>query len=735
MQPKFIKNLDRSDDRALFVLAVIGIIVGIFWWANATLVYDDVLLTTKDSSPFGFQFLVDRDGWLRTLVRFFGLDLPDQYRTYGLSRTFQFLLWSIGIFSASSYAILISLFHLISTLFLYALLVALKKDKNFALALSMLWAVSPFIWTSAFHHYSYLTLPTQLLIVGSYLLLTVPEAKQKRLIAIVLGVALGLTGEMHFLAVPLVLVGLAVASKQRPVLSASLWAVSSMVLATSAHYLMWKTFEANPSLRPRFALSLLHDLDYWTFRISAAAKAVYFSFSIPLSEMAGQDVVWLAVTAFFLSLATFAAFLWVSRGVNKPLINLPARTGLRFAGFLMAVACAYFLIFMVVVVLTDSIPHTMPRRYGYVPLTIALLAICSAVSATVSRRVYQIALMSLVVGIVSAISIRHQGVLIPAIRASDDKLSEAIKAGLKNNPEKGILFFNASDKEFPRTTIYPDSLGPNMQRNEGTEYTQATYGTYWPSSMQATMFLKAAFACDVSKILDNGKIKMVCPYGAIAAYTEREKAIVVANLGFDEIDPFGKNVRVFGSVAEFEPYFFARKIVRGTDSHTLPNADSFAVGIDEISSDGVLSNSLINKNFSAPLPPVSKKWLQNYGWTSDEANVADRIQNAPADLNPAAHLQYAFTLLKSDVDIYLDFQATPQQKAGTSLFEVQVSWNEGPWVSLGELDAVQINGGKSFSIRLTHFDTRSFAFKVSRVPSANDRPLIRSVRVVRRDST
>jgi hypothetical protein len=711
----FQRMTKDSDSRALFLLAFVGVIIGIIWWLNATLVYDDVILI-KDLHSFGFQYITVRDGWFGAFMHFLLLDLPDQYRTYGLARASQFLLWTFGISSAHSYSVLISFFHVVSALALYGLLSRLKFAKSSALASGLIWMLSPFIWTSCFHHYSYTILPTQMLIIGSYLLIKLPENRKKSLLAIAMGIVLGLTGELHLLAVPLVLIAVAIAAKNRAVLRAAILTIISMILAISVHYLLWRLFEANSSMHQRFALSLSHNPAQWKSLIYVAIKSIYFSFVIPLKKLSEGNFAWIATATFFSSLGFFTALIWVDKRTSASQDKLPAPKDWRLAGFLFATAGSYFLIYGLVSVLSNSIPHTMPRRYGFVPLTLILMATCSALAALVSRNIYKKALLSLFLGTVTAFFIWYQVIFVPEIRASNNTLTEAITNELKDDSRKGVLFFNASNKEFPRAAVYPDSLGPSMQDSEGTELTQSGYGTYWPSEMNVTRIIEAPFACDIVGSLDNNKLRTACPYGSVIRDIKARDAIIVANLGFNSSDPFGKHISIFKNFDDFEPYFFSKMIVTDADPTVMPRGDFFSINLNEISP-GVKTGTIFpNKDFDSPLVLDPNSWLKNYGWVSKSS------ESTP---------EYAFNFSESDVNVYLDFPGKNRQPTGE--FEIQVSWNNGAWISLGKLDANTINNSKPFSIRMSHLNTETFKFKLSAVSDDKHIPSTQSIRIEKRE--
>lgn len=125
-------------------------------------------------------------------------------------------------------------------------------------------------------------------------------------------------------------------------------------------------------------------------------------------------------------------------------------------------------------------------------------------------------------------------------------------------------------------------------------------------------------------------------------------------------------------------------------------------------------------HFTVSSGTAVKTWLQNYGWVSGK----DRVYKQPSVVTDSKYYQsnrngscvYAFKFLESDVIVDLDFRELWGRKPGQRVFDVQVSWNDGLWVSLGHIDPSLINGDESFSIRLSHQNTHSFAFRLSSIP-------------------
>jgi hypothetical protein len=736
------KKLHEEDSRAVLVLILAGIVVGMAWWFNATLVYDDI------GFPVWIPTSVHQIGWFKTLIRiFFGLDLTHEYRTYGLSRIVQFFLWSSGMAFIPVYAVLIALSHLATALALYSLLVLLRIERIIALSLGLMWLFSPFIWTSCFHHYSYLILPVQIAIVGSCFLVTRrTEIKQQKILAVGLGIALALTGELHLVPISFALIVIAVVSRSRSTLRASFLVIFSMMLTIVSHYVVWKTFAADYAHKHRYTFSFFHDRDYWIGKIFAAVRGIGRTIIDQLSEIAGHDVVWLLTTTIITSLVVFASLTWVlkKRGEGICKGEVSARSSLSVAGVLLVVSLMYLAMFIVVTVLSNMIPPSMPRRYGFIPLTLMLSAIILAVSALVSRRLSKMIVLSVLIGVMVTLFVRHQGFIVPATRAADDKLSEMIGSKIKEEPTKPVLFFRASEKIFPQISIVWAGPGPAMRPMTSDELSQAKYAIYWVSNNHITLRLGAPFTGELGRVTSDKKIKIVRPESPSAAGKKTDvidgsKVLIVANLGFDEYDPFGKQVRVFSSFQEFEPYFFLKQIVRNVDNWGMLTGDVVAIDLGAVSLNVVSENVLPDKHFNDSKATTSKDWLINYGWLAggDGVYIHPSISICPEYYRTyrRGNFDYAFEFLESDVIIDLDFWELFNKKPGERLFDVQVSWNDGAWVSLGHVDMALINGNKPFSIRLSHQNTHSFKFRLSALPGTRDVPFIQGVRIARRTSS
>lgn len=727
-------NAKPTDRRALLVLFIVGIIVGVFYWFNATLVYDDIAF------PSNFSGLVDRIGWFKSLIKIFTLDLPNEYRTYGISRVIQFLIWSTGGSSVAVYTIFISLSQIITTLVLYTLLIKIKIERIIALSMGLMWTLSPFIWTSCFHHYSYLILPIQITIIGSYFLITINNPKKLTLFSILLGFIIALTGELHLLAVPFILIAIAIASGKKIVLRRSFLVILSMVTTVSIHYLTWKTFAANSIQSQRFSINLSHDINFWAYRFFVAIRGIGRSILEQIGDIINHNFILFIIISLISSILVYAGFTWFINQYNKKTNEEDENTkhsSLRLALVLFISSFIYLTTFILVVVISDSVPSSMPRRYGYIPLTILFSSLVIFLYTLCTKPLHKKIMLSVLIGALTSLFVIHQTIIIPNTRLADDKLSEMIKSAIKENPSKIVLFFSSSEKIFPLTSIDTSALGPAMSDFTRAEVTQAKYGTYWPAYINITKVLGAPYTCLLGGVKNYSEINLICPpWQENPGIIDDSKTIIVANLGFDKYDPFGKQVRVFKNYREFEPYFFSKQIIKDINwAEPLLN-DTVAIDLGTISSKVAFDYIFPDKHFNDPILMTSKKWLINYGLIKGDDSIYslpnDSINSDYYRSNRNGSFSYAFKFSESDVDINLDFWELWNKKPKERLFDIQVSWNDEEWVSLGEIDPALINGNKPFSIKLSHQNTRSFSFKLLPVTGTKDIPFIQGIRITKR---
>jgi hypothetical protein len=352
------------------------------------------------------------------------------------------------------------------------------------------------------------------------------------------------------------------------------------------------------------------------------------------------------------------------------------------------------------------------------------------ITVLAKKRIGKTIILSVFLGLMVTLFIRHQFIMLPATIAADERLSMMISKEINKAPSKSVLFFRASDSTFPRKMIGPAPRGVTSE-----EVSQAKYSSYLVAAyMNVSKALGAKLTCVLGGV-EGGRLKLVCPpWEKNPGTILPSEAIIVANLGFNELDPYGESVKVFQNFVDFEPYFFTKKIIRDVNLDGM-SGDVVAFDLGSATSAAVISDILPDKAFNSVVEKFPQNWLLNYGFKAGINSVYKQpnlfISFEYYRSNRNGSFEYGFEFLESDLTIDLDFWELFQNKSGQRVFNIEVSWNDGPWVSLGEIDPFLINGDKPFSIRLVHQNTRSFAFRLSPMKGSKDIPFIQEVRIAR----
>ena len=301
------------------------------------------------------------------------------------------------------------------------------------------------------------------------------------------------------------------------------------------------------------------------------------------------------------------------------------------------------------------------------------------------------------------------------------------------------MFFVGSDPAYLDTSATTATSGPKMDRLPGLELYESPFGYYWTSQRYGVNVLGFRYAAMPKLMTDTGAIKLGGRVGKSnhPAQVQPDDVIVVANLGFDTLDPLGKNVRVFRNFDEFAPYFFGRRIDREPLSLGTVPTDEF--GIDMGRTAGLPLDDLggmPDKKYVDTIGPMSRDWIENYGLLSGQDTVytnPDVSRNLPyyrTNRNGAFTYGVSFRNVGL-VEVSLDFWEQWGRRIGERAFDVEVSWDGSTWASLGPIDPASINGQKPFSIRLVKHGPKVFQFRTKPTPTTKDIPMIQGVRIRR----
>lgn len=499
--------------------SVFGIfIIGIYTY-NAALFHDDLFLVEYLPKLIQGNHLIEG---LKTI--FFSLDLPGEYRLYGLSRTIHLLLaLSVGS-QAFYYGTFLGISQLVTAWGIYQLLRGFSIDFFQALIGAFIWIFSPFSVTFCFHHYSYLILPFQITVVAALvlqqLLLEYSNKKRtsysvwlQRLILLMLGCCIAWTGEAHL---PLSVFILGVTAFFTPSKQSSAQRITELVLILAPiitgvifHRFMWMILIPKVSrqqARYHFSLPkidiIINYLNMFFISLWLGIKEQI----VPIIMFVGNKIsLELMNCIFFLSLLLSQLL------KNFSFLNFNKVNHVQIVFFLPLVfllACAVsFLVVMILSVGSGQISMVFPRRYGYVPYTLLIMFIASFFAEPKVRQ--YIGFFPVIAFSLAAFSLwlQLQLICLPTIRQQDQKMWNRISATSHGMLEPSILFINA----------YNSPNAPNFQIGYGTpvlrglnfpQIFESSLSCYWQASQYARFILGFKHSSYRYTILDSNKLRV-----------------------------------------------------------------------------------------------------------------------------------------------------------------------------------------------------------------------------------
>ncbi|BEI34789.1 hypothetical protein PHIN6_03070 [Polynucleobacter sp. HIN6] len=705
-----IKKILTHKEKLIIIL--VGLYIGSLWWVNKTLVYDDINL------PNNFEALNDSIGWVNSFIKIFALDLPNEYRTYGISRSIQFLLWSFGLSNIYVYTLIIIATHIVTSFYLYNLNIRLGINNISALFVSLIWVCSPFIWTSCFHHYSYLILPVQILIIGISLAIN-DKFNLSVKSSVIFGFLLALTGEMQVIAAPLAMLLVSRVIKSNRLNNFFKITVLSQYVVITIHFLIWKFYVSSEATTARFSIkeqSLYSSYTGLLTTLNSIVKTFLFQFEL--------------VNFIFFALYILPIFLLFYLYINIKLKEINYSNNLiKFSLGYFLLSISFLLIYVLTVVISNSIPDFMPRRYGYIPFTLILISFYLLIDSFTKKLRTKIIVSLFYLFVVLFITSFWQLVNVNSIKKNDLILQNIIPnaAESKNNS----IIFIASDQRYPTILDYYSS-GPAMGSMLFSENTQARFSTYWPYQLE--MKLKGYLnACGLTEILQFDSIVNCPKWQSLLTRINNEDTIVIANLGFNKEDIYGKNLRVFKNIKEFEPYFFSKFINKNVINYEISSdAKSLAIDLGNNLSISTSLNSgvLYDKEFFSPFNGVN--FIKNYGLIS---GINSTYSNP--NINPSLYFyrtnrngDFIYQILFDSYSKYrISFIFWEQwQKANSQrIFDLDVSWDGLNWVNVGEIDPYRINQNMPFSVDITKNAINKIYFRLVKKEFSADISMIQGV--------
>lgn len=743
MDPISTRFADERTKRSNVLLLVFGLLLIVAYLVNSVVIYDDLYL------PGYFSGLVNAKGQLQaTWMIFTGADLPLEYRTYGLSRLLQFALWNLVGAKSFIYPMIIATSQLATALLLVSVLRRARVPEPASLLVAGVWLISPFSLTWTFHHYSYLILPFQLLVLTLFTFQRMHELRRKYLVAAMLGVGCALTGEMQLPAAFAIFVLVLVSSKDRETRKAAGLSLLLFALSLALHRMNWVMFIRYEHMPQRFSFHLADQhFGKLAGAIGTAIGSIYVALEQQVVEMLSSGMLW----GLGFALGSMACFLFCI--ARSQTLRVPfGRVEMKLAALLFLVGAVSISLYVVIAVTSGASVFVMPRRYGYVPLTLMAAAAVLVVAELLnllswpdfgSRRVgYALGL-----GVFAMLAGQWQIRGLPAERRLDERVtSEVLKA--RGNlppgqpPVKTGLLFVGSDSKYRDGVGEGSTIGPKMTRFEQRELSESPWGIYWTAKSYLVDFLGFKYAAMVSHCVpdttDGADRTLRCDsewaYPIKTNTVKTKDVVVVANLGLEKFDPRGEKIEVFDSYEAFMPNDFGRRIERGALPVATAFADEFIVDLGQKKVDAARGGVVFpDKTFAEPRASASG-WVRNYGLKTGD----DRVYSHPdirKDLesfqtNRNGEFSYGFEFENAvDVEIGLDFWEQWGRKPGERLFALEVTWNGGDWASVGVIDMASLNGERPFSIVLNKKAAASFEFRLKPVQGTTDVPVIQNIRM------
>ncbi|MDR7376283.1 hypothetical protein J2X19_000941 [Rhodoferax ferrireducens] len=734
----------EKERKSNVLLLLVGVFLVFSYVKNSVVIFDDLYI------PRHYSDIVTGEGWLRAAVTIFtGGDLSREYRTYGLSRLMQFSIWSIFGGKSLIYPVLISISQILTSLLLIRFFRKLKTSEPMALFVALAWLVSPFFITWTFHHYSYLIFPFQVWIFTVYLAIYAGERNYYFWIPTGLGVACALTGEMHLPAALLSLLFLSIFPKQTAVRKFAIFALLAFLAALFLHRLNWVFFIRDNNLPQRFSFQVNNfDISKVFDSVWLSIYSIYLSFARQIADISGEGLWWGGLLAIFL---VIAFLLCIAKEKDIP---GEKKIEIHIASGLLLVAIASFSLYVLISVTLGEKAPIMPRRYGYIPLTLIAIAISILLAEVLNllswpSRGYQRIGYAIALGAFLALSGQFQAVVLTKQRKIDAKLTTALlqakmTSEKTENKNKSVLFFVASDSKYWEGLGDGSVLGPKMESFERRELFESPWGIYWTAKSYSVDFLGFEYSAMVSHCKSdslNGLIRSLScdsewAYPMAKKTIDAKNVIVMANLSLEKFDPNGEWIKIFHNYAEFEPNNFSRRIERDALKIATTFSEDFSVDLGQKDPSLVVGRGVVVDKLFTDHVAIPSDWVANYGLIDggdavySHPDIRSDLASYKTNRNGAFSYEVEFKR-PTNVEVSLDFWEQWGRKQGERVFYLQVSWDGVRWADVGAIDMAAINQDAPFSIILKKKDITLFSFRLKPAEGTKDVPVIQNIRLRR----
>lgn len=737
------------NEPAKWVIGIAGLLATLFGVLNSTLIFDDPFLYEH----FG-KILADL-GFIKSLgVLFLNLDLHvgvPEYRTYGLSKVLHFFLWLIFDANAWMYSAFIGLSQVATALLFYSMCRRWNVGALQSLLLALVWLLSPFAVTTCFHHYSYLILPVQITLVTVFFIQRWMESGKGGLwpsvpFLILAGICIGLTGELHlfFAVVVLGLVfhksGSVMNFKQR--LNAFALIVGSMFMGIAVHRAIWSLLGASVDVQrfnysvPTFSRLLKNSSDY-VFSLPKGA-------GVQLEQIIGYSP--LSATVFVLVTAGMCVllhFIW-KRGWGVQSERENGASGNRLvtlsSGMLLLLVASAFGVVWIHAISLGQVGEVLSRRYGYVPYTLACMAlVCFLFDLRIRMRLGVLPALffvSAVAGLWAALQL----VCLPQVRSQDELLWGKIQQAIRGKSNPHVLFANSSSSPRPtgfdspgiRSTKFPPLFeSPFVRYGWQGQYLKVALGVKGTGDQfepggNSTVVLNGQL--ESIHFLASGAITV--PEESLVVVMDRRHVIPAWRDGMDDVE-------VLSSWAEFKstPAYLRIKIEAGWGGFISgvfnDPREEVAIDLGQKALTQV-PGLLPDKAFDAPV--ISKSIVLNYGLESGDDSVYSPNGNSGAPLsyfstNRHGTFTYRIEFLDTKPKLVsIDFMDVWAGSPGHRVLALQVALGE-KWVDLGVIDTFGVAGREPFSLKIPVADVSSIRIRFKADPSSKDIPFANGIRV------
>lgn len=721
-----------------WVLLGVALLFGFYFVKNAIGGFDDFYLPTKF---MGMNRAYGVLGTVWTLLS--GGDLPSEYRTYAVSRLLQYAIWTVAGASPWPYAIFIVTAQFLSSCALYRVFKALNFSEALALGGALLWFLSPFSINWSFHHYSYALFPWQVCIAVCYVIGAPWKRSERTYHALLgaLGVVLALSGELHLVAAPLLVLCFAIAAHGGRWKAAAGAFYVAYFLALGTHWLIWRLCFYDASVAARFEVIVVSDASQMWLRLVSVISSILLSLESQVAEVVKPGF----IVGALCGIATAAVFWRACRG-ESPQAPVSSKNvyGTLF-GCLFVSAGLALSIYVSVSVLSGQISEIMPRRYGFGSLSLLVLAapfFLLWLFGGGENKEKQ--LVTICIGLVSSISWQLLIIDVALVRARDITVSDSLRFAAQQGATaggggKGVLFFMGSDPAYYAAEAGSATRGATWNDLTNTELYGSPFAFYWTAQHYVSGPLALGFAAMPKNLRADGFVEVAgSPYGDYSPAIKPEDVIVLADLSLEAYRSGGANLKTFSNYRQFEPNHFLRSVNR--DPLLLGSLALDEVAIDlgrKSGSDATEFIGLPDKSYAEPMGATPKSWFGNYGLVSGEESLFTH-PNIGADFayyRTNRNGDFAYRVDVKDVsllEVSLDFWEQWGRKAGERVFEAEVSWDGSNWGSVGKIDPAALNGSKPVSIVLQKRNPKLFVLRLKKAEGAVDIPMIQGIRLRRR---